>query len=84
MDIEEAFDSLDHNFLISTLEKYGFGQNFILRFKILLKGQESCVINDVKTKKYFLLGRGVHESPNFSFFSYFSVRDLIVSYKDKT
>ena len=23
MDIEKAFDSLDHNFLISTLEKYG-------------------------------------------------------------
>ena len=29
MDIEKAFDSLDHNLLISTLEKYGFGQNFI-------------------------------------------------------
>ena len=26
MDIEKAFDSLDHNFLISTLESYGFGQ----------------------------------------------------------
>ena len=29
MNIEKAFDSLDHNLLISTLEKYGFGQNFI-------------------------------------------------------
>ena len=29
MDIEKAFDSLDHNFLIFTLEIYGFGQNFI-------------------------------------------------------
>ena len=29
MDIEKAFDSLDHNFLNSTLEKYGFGKNFI-------------------------------------------------------
>ena len=28
MDIEKAFDSLDHNFLNSTLEKYGFGKNF--------------------------------------------------------
>ena len=26
MDIEKAFDSLYHNFLISTLGKYGFGQ----------------------------------------------------------
>ena len=29
MDIKRAFDSLDHNFLMSTLEKNGFGKNFI-------------------------------------------------------
>ena len=34
MDIEKVFDALDHNFLISTLEKYGFGQNFILLLKL--------------------------------------------------
>ena len=33
MDIERAFDSLDHNFLIYTLEKYGIGQNFLLWVK---------------------------------------------------
>ena len=43
--------------LISTLEKYGFRQNFILWVKILLKGQESCATNGGKTTKYFLLGR---------------------------
>ena len=32
--IEKAFASLDHNFLISTLEKCGFGKNFILWIKI--------------------------------------------------
>ena len=37
MNIEKAFNSLDHNFLISALEKYGFGKNFILWTKILLK-----------------------------------------------
>ena len=30
MDIEKEFDSLDHDFLILTVEKYGFGKNFIL------------------------------------------------------
>ena len=30
MDIEKAFDSLDLNFLIFTLEKYGFSKNFML------------------------------------------------------
>ena len=58
MDIEKAFDSLDHNFLISTLEIYGFGQNFILWVKMLLNDKESCVINDGKTTKYFMLRRG--------------------------
>ena len=29
VDIEKAFDLLDHNFLISFLEKYGFGQNLM-------------------------------------------------------
>ena len=27
MDIEKAFDSLDHKILIFTTEKYGFGKN---------------------------------------------------------
>ena len=58
MDIEKDFDSLDHNFLFSSLEKYGFGKNFISWVKILLRNQESCVINGGTTTKYFLLGRG--------------------------
>ena len=39
MDIVKAFDSLDYNFLILALEKYGFGKNFISRVKILLRDQ---------------------------------------------
>ena len=29
IDIEKAFDSLGHSFLLTTLEKFGFGTNFI-------------------------------------------------------
>ena len=36
MDIEKAFDSLDHSFLISVLRKFGFGENFIHWIEILL------------------------------------------------
>ena len=53
MDIEKAFDSLDHFFLIYTLEKYDFGKNFILWVKSLLRDQEFCVING-GTAKVFL------------------------------
>ena len=40
MDIEKAFNSLDHNYLISALEKYGLGKNFISFLKTLLRYQE--------------------------------------------
>ena len=61
MDVEKAFDSLDHNFLILTLQKYSFDKNFILWVKILQRYQESCVINGGTTKKYFALGRGARQ-----------------------
>ena len=40
MDVEKVFDSLGHKFLISVLEKFGFGQNFISWVEIILKNQE--------------------------------------------
>ena len=81
MDIEKAFDSLDYNFLISTLEKNGFGKNFILWVTVLLRDQESRVINCDTTTEYFSLERGVRQGDPISAFLFFSSRGLIYSYK---
>ena len=43
-DIQKAFDSLDHDFLLATLEKFNFGKNFIEWIKIIITDQESCVL----------------------------------------
>ena len=61
IDIEKAFDSLDHSFLITTLEKFGFGTNFIDWIKIFLNEQESCVINGGVTTQYFKLEKGARQ-----------------------
>ena len=53
MDIEKAFDSLDHDFLLRILEKIGFGENFIHWIKALLNNQQPCVINAGFTTSYF-------------------------------
>ena len=45
IDIEKTFDSVNHYFLIATLEKIGFGTEFIEWINVLLNNQESCVIN---------------------------------------
>ena len=44
IDIEKAFDSVNHDFLLTCLEKYGFGTQFLIWIKTLLKNQESCII----------------------------------------
>ena len=60
-DIEKAFDSLDHTFRISALEKYGFGKTFINWIKIFLNDQEPCVINGGITTKYFKFEKGARQ-----------------------
>ena len=40
LDIENAFHSVNHCFLIEVLEKYGFEKDFIKWIKILLQNQE--------------------------------------------
>ena len=58
MDIQKAFDSVDHDFLLNTLENAGFGNNFINWVKILILNQESCVYNAGTSTGYFKLARG--------------------------
>ena len=45
VDIEKAFDSVNHLFLIAILEKIGFRAEFIEWMKVLLNNQVSRVIN---------------------------------------
>ena len=66
MDIEKAFDSLDHTFLINVLSKFGFGNNYISWIKTLLHNQESCVINAGNTTNYFKLEKGARQGDPIS------------------
>ena len=61
VDFEKAFDSLNHNFFITVLKKYGFGEDFIDWIKSLLRDQESCIINGSHTTAYFRMERGTRQ-----------------------
>ena len=45
INIEKMFELVNNFFLISVLKRYSFGDDFIIWIKILLKNQESCVLN---------------------------------------
>ena len=77
IDIEKAFDSVNHVFLIAILEKFGFGKIFIEWIKILLKDQESCVINGGKTSRYFKLGRATRQGDPISAYLFIIVLEVI-------
>ena len=55
MDLEKDFNSLDHDFLVNVLNRFGFGSNFISWIKLLLNSQQSCIINGGNTTPYFNL-----------------------------
>ena len=66
IDFEKAFDSLNHEFLMQVLRKVGFPDYFIEWIQILLRDQESCVINDGTASAYFKLQRGARQGDPIS------------------
>ena len=61
IDIEKAFVSVNHCFLLQILQKFGFRIDFVSWIKTILKNQESCLIKNGKTTKYFKLERGARQ-----------------------
>ena len=48
VDIEKAFDYINHCFLIKVLEKFGYEKDFIKWIEILQQNQEPCKPNKTK------------------------------------
>ena len=58
MDIEKAFDSLNHFFILEVIKKPGSGTSLINWIEGILNKSESCVINSGKTTHYSQLNKG--------------------------
>ena len=76
-DIEKAFDSVDHNFLLKVLENYDFSQDFLKWIVILLQNQKSCVINGNKTTCYFTLKRGTRQDDPILAYLFILVSEIV-------
>ena len=85
MDIEKAFDSLNHDFPLSVLKKIGFGENFIHLIKVLLSNQQTCVINGGFTTPYFNLKKDARQrDPISAYLFIFALEVLFKLIKNNT
>ena len=73
VDIEKAFNSVNHNFLLKVIEIYDFSHDFLKWTSILLQNQESCIINGGKTMHYFPLKRGTQQGKPISAYLFIPV-----------
>ena len=79
VDIEKAFDSINHSFLMCVLKKFGFGNDFRKWIQILMKNPESCVINGGKTTPYFKLERGTRQGDPISAYLFIIALEVVFS-----
>ena len=77
VDIEKTFYSLDHEFLLVVLKKFGFGNYFIDWIKMLLTNQEFCVINSGSTTSYFKLEKGARQEDPISAYLFIIALEII-------
>ena len=59
-DIEKAFDSVDHNFIFTSLKK------FIQWIRTIFENSESCIMNNGTSTGYFKLERGTRQGDPLS------------------
>ena len=77
-DTEKAFDSVDHTFLFSTLEKFGSGFDFIKWIKTLPFNNQSCVMNNGYATGYFDLERGTRQRDPLSAYLFILVFEILL------
>ena len=61
LDFQKAFDTVNHEFLVTVLEKFNFGKSFIKWVKTIYNKAESCLSNNGWTSKPFEIQRGIRQ-----------------------
>ena len=65
VDFENAFDSIEWEFLIKALKSFNFGPSICKWFKTFYAESKSCVINNGHMSNFFNLEQGCHQAIPF-------------------
>ena len=77
IDIEKAFDSVDHHFLLVIPEKCGYKENFLRWIETFFSNQESCIINWGITTHYFKLKKVTRQGDPISAYLFILVLEAV-------
>lgn len=77
LDFYKAFDSIEHSFIIRTLQIFGFGDKFIKNIIMFFKNINSSVILYPRMSRRFSVSRGVRQGCPISCFLFLLVAELL-------
>ena len=77
LDQYKAFDMVDHKLILRTLEKFGFGPNFITWVKTLYTNCFSIIQNNGNFSRKVILERGVRQGCSLSCYLYVVVAEIL-------
>lgn len=83
LDFKKAFDTVEHNFIFNSLEKFGFGMKFISFIKMLYKDINSSISLSFGTSQRFNISRGIRQGCPISPFLFILAVEMLAILIDK-
>ena len=77
IDFRKAYDTISHKFIINTLKKFGYGNNFVKWIEILLKDFKLVLLNGGSGTEFFDCGRGARQGDPISSFLFILCIELL-------
>ena len=77
LDFKKAFDTVEHEFMLKTLQQFGFGDSFIKWIKTLYNNITSCIFNNGWRSKTIHPSRGLKQGCSLSALVYILVAEIL-------
>lgn len=77
LDFYKAFDSVEHTFILKTLQSFGFGEGFVNVIEMLYNGINSSVLLEHGTCSRFEVNRGIRQGCSSSPLLFIMVAELL-------